>query len=266
MGWQSLMNGLFVSLPLERLPKPRHVEARRLEAEAAAERLEPLHRLWAAHYNGPLARGPKAARPFGEVVQRPWETRPRPVYELDGAYCVIELARKDGETELTVVDYAFAGPEGRKNLLAFLSLFSGQAGVVHLHLPSDDPLAADGQPFMRPNHHNVQARVVDVKHALAALSPTTGARFSLRVHDDFCAWNNTTTLLEFSRGHLDLKPWAQSPDVDIDVRGQAALLMGGLTAGAALRSGLASGEPEPLRALAALSGGRPVFMPRADYF
>ncbi len=262
-GWQSVANGVTLSFPADLLLSKK-VEAKRLLAPAAPAELKPIYDGWARNYNGALSRSDDSVRNFNHVLQRPWEARPRPVYLLDEAYCVVEIKHEDGVT-VTVADYAYSSPRGRKNLLAFLGLFSGQAKTLTVHLPADDPLVAELQPYLKPNNV-LQARIIDVKHALSALTADAEGRFSLRVSDDFCNWNNQTFLLEFEGGRVSFKPWGQTPDVSTDVRVLTALVMGALSAEAALQTGLFNGKLEHAKALASLSGGREFFMPRADYF
>jgi predicted acetyltransferase len=265
-GWQSVMSGVKVSFPTERLLSKRQPEAERLEAAEAPERLMPIYERWAQGYNAPLSRDDASMRGFEHVIQRPFEKRPRPVYLLDEAYAVITLEHSHEGLQLQVADYAYGSPSGRKDLFAFLGLFSGQAATTSMHLPAMDPLAFDLQAYLRPNPSILQCRIVDVRHALEALSPGHEARFSVRVQDDFCSWNNQTQHLELAEGQLRTKPWGQSPEVEVDIRVLSALVLGGMSPEMALQTGLLSGSLEHVRALASLSGGRQPFMPQADYF
>ena len=267
-GWGSVPSGSVVTCPSEKLFGGRAPAAKRLTKDEL-ERLEPTYAHWAAGYNFARRRGERLHGSWSTILARPWETRERFIYKLDDAYCVLSLAHDDAADvmTLTVEDYAYSSPEGRSHLWRFVGSFHGQADRVRLHLPGDEPLLFDLQGYVEANRSSFQARVVDVPRALHGLFSKDTLSFTLKVHDDFCAWNDGVFGLELSpRGTKVEKVEAEDADVSLDVRALPLLLSGGVNARTAQRTGLAEGDLEYLEALTTLAGGRVPFMAKADYF
>ncbi|HEX7021424.1 MAG TPA: sterol carrier protein domain-containing protein, partial [Trueperaceae bacterium] len=220
----------------------------------------------ARDYNFSLVRNDQARPDWQRVFMDPAAARPRPAYLLQDAYCVLELSAERGSERLRVHDYAFRTPQGRRDLLAFWGNFRGQVETVDLRLPAGEPLLLDTANQPSPHQSVWQVRVVDVGRALAPLAGRQEASFCLRVHDDFCAWNDQTFRLVLGPEGTTVQPAAHTPDLSVDVRALPALLSGSLSAHAAMKAGMAEGELPCAEALAALAGGRTPYLSRADFF
>ena len=266
-GWRSVPSGSVVTCPSEKLFGGRAPDARRL-AKDELDRLEPTYARWAAGYNFTRKRGERVHGSWNTILARPWETRERFVYELDGAYCVLSLAHDDAADvmTLTVEDYAYSSPAGRSHLWRFVGSFYGQADRVRLHLPGDEPLLFGLQGYVEANRSSFQARVVDVPRALDGLSGENAVSFTLGVRDNFCEWNNGVFGLELSPDGTKVEKTNGDADVRLDVRALPLLLSGGVNARTAQRTGFAEGDLEHLEALVSLAGGRTSYMALADYF
>ena len=265
-GYQSVSNGRVVELPCSRLFQGTPPEAERLELTDLA-RLKETHAAWAAQHNFALTRADDAREAWRRLVKSPWEDKERIVYKLQDAYCILMFSygESDKPNLLNVHDYAYSSPQGRDNLLRFWGNFEGQAEVVRLHLPSDDPLLFDSAEFVK-RQTVVQARVVDVGAALTKLSSPHEAHFILRVKDDFCTWNNVTFDVTMEARQVEVKPTNKRADLTLDVRTLPLLLSGTLEANAAQRLGLIEGEVGAARALASLAGSRVPLLTKADFF
>ena len=169
-------------------------------------------------------------------------------------------------TELNVHDYAFCSPAGRRNLFRIHRLLSRTSGYSsHLHLPNDEPHLLDLQFYFSKDIDSLQARVVDVKVALEALSSPVETNFTMRVKDDFCEWNAQTFEVRLGE-KVEVTGADSSPDLTLDVRALPLLLSGSLTVAGALRAGLLEGDVGAARGLTSLAGERTSFMPLSDYF
>ncbi len=266
-GWQSVPSGSVVACPSEKLFGGRAPDAKRLTKDELG-RLEPTYARWAAGYNFTRKRGERVHGSWPTILARPWETRERFVYELDGAYCVLSLAYDDAADvmTLTVEDYAYSSPAGRDRLWRFVGSFHGQADAVRLHLPGDEPLLFGLQGYVAANRSIFQARVVDVTRTLGGLPSEDAISFTLGVRDDFCAWNDGMFGLELSPNGTRAEKTEGSADVSLDIRALALLLSGSVNARTAQRTGLAEGDLRYIEALVSLAGGRTSYMALADYF
>ena len=265
-GYQSVSNGRMVELPCSRLFQGTPPEAERLELDDLAQ-LKETHAAWAAQHNFALTRNDNAREAWRRLVKSPWEDKERITYKLQDAYCILMFSYgESGKPNLlNVHDYAYSSPQGRDNLLRFWGNFEGQAEVVRLHLPSDDPLLFDSAEFVK-RQSVVQARVVDFSVALTQLSSPQEAHFTLKVEDDFCPWNNATFEVKMNKEQVEVEPTNKSADLTLDVRTLPLLLSGTIEANAAERLGLIEGEVGAARALASLSGNRVPFLIKADFF
>lgn len=267
-GWQSVTSGVRLKVPCEwLLDKQVSVEATRL-TDVTTEDLTPLkeiHKAWAQHYNFPLSRDDASERGWNHIIQQIRNAQNGLIYLFDEAYCMLEL-KSEPETEVNVRDYAYSSPGGRRQLFAFLGLFSGQAEQINILLPPDEPLRLLLQRFQKGTHPDFQARIVDVQAAFRGLRSKDAFSMALRVHDDFCAWNDGSFLLELSEEGSDITPSHATPDLHLDIQTLTALLCGSLSADAALRAGLIEGSLHHARMLTTLAGGRQPFISVADFF
>lgn len=259
-GFATVPTGCEVTVPADKLFCGAAPDAERV-AEDAADLLEPIYNAWAAHYSLTLSRDTKARPTWPRILRAE-----RFCYLLEDAYAVLELRERNATQTLTVHDYAFASPAGREALFRFIGAFHGQADLISLHLPADEPLAFDIQ-----RHHSnrvplLQARVADLGAALGPLVSPTEASFALRVRDPFCAWNDGVFRVTLGPSGSTLAPSRETPQLSLDISTLTQLVTGALGAGAALRAGLAEGDIGVAQALTALSAERIPFMPGSDYF
>jgi len=81
-------------------------------------------------------------------------------------------------------------------------------------------------------------RVVDVAPALTLLRPPQGTgQATIKVVDDFCAWNNASHTIEWASGQLSVSPAKQRVDATVPVTTLAQLMCGFTTPDAAKLAG-----------------------------
>ncbi len=266
-GWQTIPSGFVVEAPTERLDPglARHA-TRRLDGdeEAAKRAMTEVWDQWAPRYNFSMTRD-GAARPEWERVMRgsPWEPpaqkKTRFVFGADEAYVVLLLKREEERQIAYVSDWAYASSSGREATLAFLASLRGQVDVVHIQFPVDDPLLLDLTPYLIEHPNPLQARIVDVEHALGTLVDGTDLELSIRVKDSFCDWNDGTFRVVDGQAKR-----AEEGDADIELNvGELALLLSGAAVDVSLLG--RPGDTEHVRQLASLTRRRP-YMPLSDYF
>ena len=269
-GFASVPTGSKVTFPTEKLFSGPAPDAERLYGDAK-KTLEPIYDAWARSYSLTLLRDNTARPTWSRIL-----TADRFCYVLPDAYAVMELEQTGKTQTLIVHDYAFATPAGRAELFRFLGSFYGQAELVSLHLPGDEPLAFDLQNYHTNELPGLQARIVDLPAALEPLTCSADKTFTLHLTDPFCPWNDgaweVTLSPTGSAVTPALEPPAQGLDltsldtISLDVGTLTQLLCGALSGAAALRTGRAEGDASTVAALASLAGGRTPFMPGSDYF
>lgn len=271
-GWQSVMSGMLVSIPSQRLHEAFSIRTRPALQHVALgpnlDQVTAIYHTWARRYNGTLSRDGAVRDDWGNLIKAPWEARPRFLYLAEDAYCVLEphLDRAAERQEAIVYDYAFTSPQGRLTLLAFWGNLSGQYERVRVLLPSDEPLLRDLQGVIQPNSQSFQARIVDLRAALSSFAGAPEAEVTVAVHDDFCPWNHGRFVVSLSPQGVTVKATERSADVSLDIRTLAALLLGDVSAIAAAHAGLLQGNPAAAERLADLAGGQRPFMARPDFF
>lgn len=265
LGWQSVPSGVQLELPSEYLFGGRPPRARRLPLEDFGS-LSPIYDSWARRYNFCLTRAEDPRGAWSRLVSDWWLDDGGFLYRLDGAYVLFALSREEGRTILTVEDYAYAKAASRTELFSFIGSLHGQADIVRIHLPADDPLALDHRQRHSRSRWPLQARVVDVAFALAPLASERNAVFAMKVRDELCEWNDGTFRVEIGQDGTKVSAASGKPDVELPIQTLPLLLSGLLTPQSALDQGQASGSREPLDALASLGGGRTLFMPLSDAF
>lgn len=277
LGYQSVGNGHLLTLPVSRLPQGRGPEAVRVEA-GELHRLKRIHRAFASRWSFALARdwrppglaGGSEAPQWRRLLRSPGSARERFAYLLDDAYLIADLQGFGDDGTLEVEDAAWASAAGRARLLEFLGSFAGQVGRVQLHLPPHDPLTLDWAPRFHHERPVLQARVVDVRHALEPLTlPAWAAErtLTLVLRDDACAWNEGRWTLELTHSGVRVAHAAATAasDGELDVRALVSLLAG-VPPEALLAEGRAAGDVAALRSVAALTAGQPPFLSTADFF
>ena len=259
-GFASVPTGSEVTFPTEKLFSGPAPDAERFYGDAK-KTLEPIYDAWAESYSFTLSRDSTARPTWSRIL-----AADRFCYVLPDAYAVMELEQTGKTQTLIVHDYAFASPAGREQLFRFFGAFYGQAELVSLHLPGDEPLAFDLQNYHTNELPGLQARIVDLPAALEPLTYASEKTFVLRVTDPFCPWNDGVWEVMLSPTGSALMPSRKLPTLSLDVGALTQLLCGALSGVAALRSGRAEGDPGVAAALASLAGGRTPFIPGSDYF
>ena len=259
-GFASVPTGSEVTFPAEKLFSGPAPDAERFTGDAA-EVLEPIYNAWAQSYSLTLSRSNTARPTWSRIL-----TDDCFCYLLEDAYAVMELEETAKAQTLIVHDYAFATPAGRERLFRFLGAFYGQAALISLHLPSDEPLALDLQTHHTNELPILQARIADVRAALRPLSSPDVKNFTVRVRDPFCGWNDGVFEIELGPSGSSAIPSPKKPVLGLTIGTLTQLLSGALSAAAAQRAGLLDGETHVADILASLGGGRTPFMPSSDYF
>jgi len=262
-GFESLPNGQVVELSPEVFGDRRPPDAREIGPDDPTE-LPPIHAAFAARYGFALTRDDRA-RDAWQNVLRPWDGPPRHAFVLEGAYVVFCVA-DDGTGTLHVTDYAYATPEGRRNLWSFLAAFRGQAPKVQIHLPPGEPLLADHQARRSIRSPLLQVRLVELTAALAPLRAAHARTWRIRLYDALCPWNDGTFALALTPDGCTAARTDEPADAELDARALVALLGQGAPPELLAAAGRARGDLEALRALSELTRGRPTFHARADGF
>ena len=258
-GFTTVPTGSEVTFPAEKLFSGPAPDAERFTGDAEKV-LEPIYNAWAQSYTFTLARNNTARPTWSRILTD------RFCYVLEDAYAVMELEQTAKAQTLIVHDYAFATPAGREQLFRFLGAFYGQAELISLHLPSDEPLAFDLQTYHTNELPILQARIVDVKAALEPLVSPVAKTFTLRVHDLFCEWNDGVLEVELGPSGSSVTPSHKTSTLALDISTLTQLLSSALSAAAAQRAGLLDGDIHVAETLASLSNGCVPFMPSSDYF
>lgn len=271
-GWETIANGSFVEIPIERLSTfERRPSATRVEFDdGLIDRMQDIHATWARGYNFTMLRTEDVRPDWQRLLEGPvWTDAPfRFAFVLDRSYVVLELESNETGQRVTVLDYAFEDASGRHDLLGFLNNFAGQAQTVRLQLATDDPLRLEWSNFSVPHPHPLQARIVDVTKALTGWSTEEKWGHVIHVHDDFCDWNDGTYRVDVEGGRTRAQPTEAdmtTADLSLDIRTLARILSGSVSPRAAGRTITEPGDVVVFQALARLPQ-RACYTSLADYF
>ena len=127
---------------------------------------------------------------------------------------------------LRVIRFAYENSLGKYLLLKWIALHIDQASQVEIWLaPFEQPgtWMNDMRPELEPVFFAPMGRVVDVSNI--NLMRSGPGRFSVRLSDQLCPWNEGIWRLESSEGILHIRP-TQKPDCDLSIQGLAALIYG----------------------------------------
>jgi len=274
-GYQTIINHGKLDLPVGRLPKGNH-DAVAVGADRF-EDLRAIHAAYARRFSLTLTRADEG-RDYWQVITAPfWRDQPYDVFLMDGAYLVIGIDESEegpGFPKVVVRDHAYSSPRGRASLLAFLADLAGQVEQVRIHLPWGDPLLAMWSAQYTSETASYQVRVVDVARALAPLRAGHESRFTARLRDDDCPWNDGTFAVELTRDGCSAQrvpggaatTGARGWHVELGIAAFAAVLFGAVDPAAALATGLAQGDVQPLVELSRLLAGHPSYIPEADHY
>jgi predicted acetyltransferase len=190
-----------------------------------------------------------------QVIDRPGRA------EVRGSM-VLSQQHVDGKDVLRVTENVFDGPESLRRQLRFLASLRDQYAAAQLTLPADVPLnrlLREVQIPHRPVNHAVaecrpytrmQLRVLDHAAFLQALHWPVDARGSIVVAVHECEGHESRFAVEVAGGRATATPSAASPTFACPDRTWAAVATGDLSAGDAVRWGLAAGTAGVLDALA----------------
>lgn len=146
------------------------------------------------------------------------------------AYFQFKTLRKTPySVDMNVQDLGWRGSHGLKNLFASLALFNPPAVSATLSLPSDCRLEhhiPDAYTMERRILPSCMVRVVDVQAALGMTRFPGSGSLIIRVKDDILDWNDGRFLIQWSGGSTEASPTTRDPQLSLDVRTLAPLLVG----------------------------------------
>lgn len=127
---------------------------------------------------------------------------------------------------LRAVRFYYRNSSGKYLLLAWLARHIDQASKVTLWLPAyehPNTWFADMLPKLEPVFVAPMGRVIDVS-GLAGMRTGKG-RFSARIYDQDCPWNNEIWDFDGDSGHLEVK-LGKEEDFSLTIQGLSALIYG----------------------------------------
>lgn len=271
MGFRTLPAGVLLDMPIERLPgDARDVAFGPTEPTDPA--LRDVRRAFAASHGFALDRDDPPAD--GDELPQRWRrlfdppedaATPATAYRSDDGYAIVATEGFGTSGTLHVVDAAWTGAKGRREVLAMLTAWRGQAARVRVDLPITDRVALrEAQSHTRPRPV-LQGRIVDLSSALGPLRSPFERELDLHVIDETCPWNDGRWRIATGPDGTRTSPSPASPATTVTAEGLVALLAG--VPPAALRSaGDAEGDLASLHDLARLSADHPTFLGTADHF
>jgi predicted acetyltransferase len=270
-GWASVPTGVPLALPPERLPAGVPGRLARVDGPARAGLEAPYARF-------------AATRTFTDArTEGPWDAwedlEPQPGQRLlryagADAFLAVQLRDEAGAVRLDVLDLGWCDAGGRDAVWGALAAFRGQAAVVRLEAPWDDPVTLDRQRgFAVTGHAPLMARVADVAIAAAALravadddAPLDLPPVKVAVRDGYAPWNDGTWRLTPGPDGTAVAKARGAADATVDVRALALLWSGAAAPADVRRAGWAEGDGRALATLAALAAGRRPFRSPVDRF
>lgn len=268
-GWQTISNGYFAKVPTTLLPDAGPVDGvRRIDPENSTDVavLRRIYGQWARQFNFTMARD-EAVRPDWDnlVADHRGTSEQRFVFALDdGAYCILSIRRDEEQNEIAkVLDWAYATPEHREKLLHYWATLRGQIECFEIQIPDGDPLLWKFSPHLVANPQPLQARIVDIPSALSGMRCAAEIDAVVRVHDEFCPWNDATFRIVTNGDELHVELTDDTPATELDIETLALLASG--TPVDHLRAGLVDGDDAIASNLSSLSD-RPAYMSLCDYF
>lgn len=270
-GFASVPTGSRLDLPPSLLRRGRLGPGEALASDSDDAPVKRVHAAFASRFSFTLARDDGVRDAWGATISRHHGGRHHHRYLLDDAYVYFhQESMVDGDgrhgSRIVVRDLAYASPAGRVALLDFLGAFDGQVDRVSFQLPPDDPLVLDRVGRYAQARGTLQVRIADLAAAFAPFAPTTPGATTLAVRDEFCPWNDGTFALAWGPEGTHVERSKANPVASLSVTALPALLVGAMTAEAAVAVGWAEGDLDALRSVASLNGGRPPYASPADFF
>lgn len=266
LGWQSLPSGVRLNVETRWLGAPQPVDAWPLVG-SLRDALHDLHQRCAAQWNFTSARTEGPWDVWSELLPEPGHRGA--AYRVEDGYAVVRLrSGSDARTTLEVIDASWCSARGRRNVVALLAAYAGQAEHVEIEVPRDDALAWQFADWCSvATHATRQARVVDLRAALAPLTPAGPAETcTLRVVDALAPWNDGVWRLTPGPEGCGVASTVGAADATVDVRALPLLVGGAASPETVVRAGLAEGARAPLATLAALAAGRTPYQSLVDRF
>lgn len=130
------------------------------------------------------------------------------------------------EYRLRALRFYYTTSQSKFLLLGWIARHIDQAAEVEIHLPADElpeTWMADLVAGMEPAWRGPMGRVLDV--AGMAGMPTGTGRFSARINDPLCPWNEKTWLFETVNGKLQVTS-ARDAECELSIQGLSALIYG----------------------------------------
>ncbi len=271
-GWVSVPTTVPLELPPEALPAGVRGGLRRVDAPAG-EGLRAAYDRFAATRTFADTRRAGPWDPFESLDGAPGQRVLR--FASDDAFLAIRLHDLEhGDVRLEVLDLGWVDATGRDAVWGAITGFRGQATVVTIGVPWDDPVVLDrSRRWAARGPAGLMVRLVDVGLALAPLravsdddAPLDLPPVVVRVVDDDLPWNDATWRLTPTSEGVEVRPHAGGADATVDVRALTLLLSGAAPVADVRRVGWAEGDGRTLAVLAALSGGRRPFRSNVDRF
>lgn len=270
-GFRSVPTGRLLRIPPSMLLQGPPPGGTRLEPGADGAPLQAIHAAFARRFSFALSRDDGVRDAWGKTVLRMYEDRPHHRYLLEDAYLLFHQETATSATggrsqRLVVRDLAYASPEGRDALLAFLGGFTGQVSEVELHLPEDDPLVLDRGGRYHASQPTMQARVAELASALRPFVSAARGEAVVALRDAFCAWNDGTFQVAWGPEGTVVERSHATPAASLSIDALPPLLTGAMSAASAVAVGLADGDLGALESLASLNAARPAYASAIDYF
>lgn len=162
----------------------------------------------------------------GYFFRSPWEMSVRieehindggKVASTEGGYAIYYVL----EDKVDVIEMvAMSDPDAKE----ILSILSSYGLPICYYMPDSAELQKNGLL-----EEYTMMRIVNVKCAFESIR-MPDIRFSVKVADDFCDWNNTALLVEYKEGVPEVKEYkGKEPDARIDIGELSSLLAGKYT-------------------------------------
>lgn len=270
-GWQSLPNGVEVRVPPERLrvASTTQLSPKQVDPLGDLATYQPLyadiHRQFVQRYAFALCRDDDTFVNWRRVA-----AEPAAFVFAEEAYCFTEMTHVDGKKVMTIHDYGYKSHAGYSALFTFLANLQGHIDIIDMHLPADVPLAFDLGAYVSGPDTLFQARIVDVRIALASAlaslpAPTALEHLRVNISDNFCSWNQGTFSVVMNPSGIAVNRTDKTAAVSADIRALPLLLTGVSSPQQLAHSGLVTGEIDTLEPFHGLAQGVP-YMPRVDFF
>ena len=149
--------------------------------------------------------------------------------EAKAYFCYKAVPKTAFNVDMSIKDLAWRNAASLKNLLARLAVFYPLANMATLCLPSDCLLEChipDLYSIERRLLPSCMVKVVDAQAALGATHYPGKGSLVISVSDDTLDWNNASFMVDWSEGGSVISRTTRTPDLSLNVRTLAQLLVG----------------------------------------